>query len=69
MSLKLSSKQSRLSLTQSTVPNLRTSPEATFSPRVDGDPGQNFTPIAVARCPMVGANCHGILMIVAIGMA
>jgi hypothetical protein len=58
-----------LLLTQSKVPNLQTRPEATFSPRVDGDPDQHFTPVAAACCPMVGANCRGILRIVAIGMA
>jgi hypothetical protein len=55
--LKLSLKQARLSLTQSKVLNLQTRPEATFSPRVDGDPGRNLTPVAAARCPTVGANC------------
>jgi hypothetical protein len=55
--------------TQSKVPNLQTRPEATFSLSVDGDPGRNFTPVAAARYPMVGANSRGILMIVAIGMA
>jgi hypothetical protein len=43
--------------------------KATFLPRVDGDPGRNFTSIAAACCPMVGANCRGILMTVAIWMA
>jgi hypothetical protein len=52
-----------------TVSNLRTRAKATFSPRVDGDPGWNFTLVTVARCPMVGANWRGILMTVAIGMA
>jgi hypothetical protein len=66
---KPSAKQARLSLTQSTVLNLQTRPEATFSPRVNGDPGRNFTPVAAARCPMVGANCRGILRTVAMGMA
>jgi hypothetical protein len=69
LSLKPSSKQARLSLMQSKVPNLQTRPEATYSPRVDGDPGWNFTPVAAARCPMVGTNYHGILEIVAIGVA
>jgi hypothetical protein len=32
-------------------------------------PDRNFTPVAAARCPMVGANCRGILRTVAIGMA
>jgi hypothetical protein len=54
---------------QSKVPNLQTRPEATFSPRVDGDPGWNFTPVAAACCPMVDANCRDILRIVAMGMA
>jgi hypothetical protein len=54
-----------LSLTQSMVPNIRTRPEPTFSPKVNGDPDKNFTPVAVACCPTVGANCHGILQIVA----
>jgi hypothetical protein len=54
---------------QSKVPNLQTRPEATFSPRVDGDLGQNFTPVAAAHCPTVGANCRGILETVAMGMA
>jgi hypothetical protein len=58
-----------VSLMQPKVPNLQTRPEATFSPRFDGDPGRNFTPVVAARCPMVGANCHGILRTVAIGMA
>jgi hypothetical protein len=49
--------------------NLQTRPEATFSPRVNGDPDQNVTPVAAARCPTVGANCRGILRTVAIGMA
>jgi hypothetical protein len=62
-------KQARLSLMQSRVPNLQTRPEATFSPRVDGDPSRNLTPVAAARCPMVGANCRGNLEIVAMGMA
>jgi hypothetical protein len=63
------SKQARLSLTRSKVPNLQTKSEMTFSPRVDGDPDQNFTPIAAARCPTVGANYRGILRIIAMGMA
>jgi hypothetical protein len=58
-----------VSLMQPKVLNLQTRREATFSPRFDGDPGQKFTPVAVARCPMVGANCRGILRTVAIGMA
>jgi hypothetical protein len=29
------------------------------------DLGQNFTPIVIARYSMLGANCHGILQIVA----
>jgi hypothetical protein len=29
---------------------------------------RNFTPVAVACCPMVGTNCRGILRTVAIGM-
>jgi hypothetical protein len=41
----------------------------TFSPRVDGDPGRNITPVAATRCPMVGTNCRGILRTVAMGMA
>jgi hypothetical protein len=69
LSLKPSLKQARLSLTQLKVPNLQTRPEATFSPRVDGDPGRNFTPIVAARCPTVGANCRGILVTIAMGMA
>jgi hypothetical protein len=59
----------RLSLTQSRVPNLQTRSEATFSPKVDGDLGRNLTPVATARCPTVGANFHGNLEIVAMGMA
>jgi hypothetical protein len=58
-----------LLLAQSKVPNLQTRPEATFPPRVDGDPGRNLTLVVAARCPMVGANCRGILVIVAMGMA
>jgi hypothetical protein len=54
---------------QSRVPNLQTMPQVTFSPRVDVDPGRNFTLVATARCPMVGANCRGILVTVAMGMA
>jgi hypothetical protein len=54
---------------QSMLPNLQTRPEVTFSPRVDGDLGRNFTPVDIARCPMVGTNCRGISMTVAIGMA
>jgi hypothetical protein len=54
---------------QSKVLNLQTRPEATFSPSVDGDPGQNFTPVAAACCPTVGTNCRGILEMVAMGMA
>jgi hypothetical protein len=54
---------------QSKVPNLQTRPEATFSSRVDGDPGQNLTPVVAARCPTVGANYHGILVTIAMGMA
>jgi hypothetical protein len=54
---------------QSKVPNLQMRPEATFSLRVDGDLGRNFTLVVAARCPMVGANCCGILVIVAMGMA
>jgi hypothetical protein len=54
---------------QSKVPNLQMRPKVTFSPRVDGDPGRNYTPVVAAYCPMVGANCHGILVIVAMGMA
>jgi hypothetical protein len=69
MSLKPSLKQARLSLMQSKVPNLQTRPEATFLPRVDGDPDRNFTPVIAAHCPMVGANCRGILVTVAMGMA
>jgi hypothetical protein len=34
--------------------------EATFSLRVDGDPSRNFTLVAVACCPIVGANCYVI---------
>jgi hypothetical protein len=69
LSPKPSLKQARLSLIQSKVPNLQTRPEATFSPRVDVDPDQNFTLVAAACCPTVGANCRGILVIVAMGMA
>jgi hypothetical protein len=58
-----------VSLMQSKVPNLQTRPEATFSPRVDGDPSWNFTPVATAHCPTVGANCRGILETVAMGIA
>jgi hypothetical protein len=58
-----------VSLMQPKVSNLQTRPEATFSLRFDGDPSRNFTPVVAARCPMVGANCHGILRTVAIGMA
>jgi hypothetical protein len=54
---------------KSKVPNLQTRPKATFSPRVNGDPGRNFTSVAAARCPMAGANCRGILETVAMGMA
>jgi hypothetical protein len=43
--------------------------KATFSPRVDGDPGWNLTPVIAARCPTVGANCRGNLETVAMGMA
>jgi hypothetical protein len=53
---------------QSKVPNLQTRPKATFSPRVDGDPDRNLTPVVAARCPAVGANYHGILVTVAMGM-
>jgi hypothetical protein len=67
--LKLSPKQARLSQMQSRVLNLQTRPEATFSPRVDGDPGRNFTLVAAVRCPMVGANYCGILVTVTMGMA
>jgi hypothetical protein len=42
---------------------------ATVSPWVDGDPDRNFTLVAAARCPTVGANCLGILETVAMGMA
>jgi hypothetical protein len=66
---KPSSKQARLSLTQSKVLNLQTRKKATFSPRVNGDPGRNFTPVAAAHCPMVDANYRGILRTVAMGMA
>jgi hypothetical protein len=69
LSPKPSLKQARLSLMQSKVPNLQKRPEATFSPRVDGDPGRNFTPVVAARCPTVGANYHGILVTVAMRMA
>jgi hypothetical protein len=69
MSPKPSSKKARLSLTQSKVLNLQTRPEATFLPRVNGDPGRNFTPVAGAHCPMVGVNYCGILRTVALGMA
>jgi hypothetical protein len=41
--------------------------EATLSLRIDGDPGRNFTLVAVACCPTVGANCYVILGMVAIG--
>jgi hypothetical protein len=54
---------------QSKVSNLQTRPEATFSLRVDGDPDRNLTPVVAARCPMVGTNCRGILVTVAMGMA
>jgi hypothetical protein len=30
---------------------------------------KTFTPVVAARCPMVGAKCHGILVTVAMGMA
>jgi hypothetical protein len=66
---KPSPKQAKLSLTQSRVPNLQTRPEATFSPGIDGDPGQNLTPVVAARCPTVGANCRENLETVAMGMA
>jgi hypothetical protein len=62
-------KQAKLSLTQSKVPNLQTRPEVTFSPRADEGPGWNMTPIAAARCPMVGANCRGNLETIAMGVS
>jgi hypothetical protein len=62
-------KKAKLSLTQSRVPNLQTSPEATLLPGIDGDPGQNLTPVVAAHCPMVGANCRGNLETIAMGMA
>jgi hypothetical protein len=68
LSPKPSLKQARLSLMQLKVPNLQTRPEATFSLRDYGDPGQNFTPVAVACCPTVGTNCCGILETVAMGV-
>jgi hypothetical protein len=49
--------EARLSLMQSRVPNLRTSPEATLLPRVEGDPDRNLTSVVAARCPTVGADC------------
>jgi hypothetical protein len=33
------------------------------------DPSRNFTPVAAAHCPTVGANCRAILVTVAMGMA
>jgi hypothetical protein len=69
LSPKLSLKQAKLSLMQSRVPNLQTRPEATLSPGIDGDPGQNLTPVIAACCPTVGANCRGNLETVAMGMA
>jgi hypothetical protein len=63
------SKQAKLSLMQSKVPNLQTRPEATFLLRADEGPGRNLTPVAAARCPTVGANCHGNLETVAMGVA
>jgi hypothetical protein len=51
------------------VPELHTRPEATFSPRADEGPGRNLTPVTTVRCPTVGANCHGNLETVAVGMA
>jgi hypothetical protein len=62
--LKPFSKWAKLSSTQSKVPNLQTRPEATFSPE---GPGRNFTLLATALCPTVGANCRGNLEIVAMG--
>jgi hypothetical protein len=56
-----------LSLMQSRVPNLQTRPEATLSPGIDGGPGRNLTPLAVALCPTVGANYRGNLETVAMG--
>jgi hypothetical protein len=69
LSPKPSLKQARLSLTQSKVLNLQTRPEANFSPRVDWDPSRNFTPVVAVHCPTVGANCRGISVTVAMGMA
>jgi hypothetical protein len=54
-------------LMQSRVPNLQTRPEATLSPGIDGDPGQNLIPLATALCSTVGANYHGNLETVAMG--
>jgi hypothetical protein len=54
---------------QSSVPNLQTRPEATFSLRSDEGPGRNLTPAAAARGPTVGANYRGNLETVAMGMA
>jgi hypothetical protein len=50
---------------QSREPNLRRSREATLSLEADGDPSQNLTPVAAARCPMMGTNYPGILTVVA----
>src|SRR5664279_116828 len=63
-----SAKHAALSVTQSSVPNVMTRPEATRSPELEWDPVRNETPVA-ALGPTVGANCRGEEHDSAIGMA